>query len=77
MEKKVSDLIFRFADGFVEPWEFDDFISIPQVGELEIFRRELIRLPDVYPPHGKRNYCNEAGLRRLREIAQELQSLGM
>jgi len=68
----VADMLFRFAEGKSKAWEFDDFISSRQSGKLEQARLELASLPERYPPESETEYCNVAGLVRVREIAEEL-----
>ena len=70
--KHVADMLLRFAEGKAEPWEFDDFISSRQSGELEQARLELASLPEQYPPGVRTSYCSAAGIVRLREIAEKV-----
>jgi len=73
--EQIADMLVRFAEGKTEPWEFDDFISSRQIGKLEQARLELTSLPEQYPSESGANYCNAAGLARLKEIAEEVRSL--
>lgn len=70
----VADMLRRFVLGETQDWEFDDFISSPSTGIIEIYRRELIDLPDVYPPREPGRYCDEGGVARILEIADTLEN---
>jgi hypothetical protein len=67
----IADLLRRFVEGEVHPYEFDDFISVKQDDILlERSRHELISLPDDYPPEDNRRYTSPAGMQRILEISR-------
>lgn len=70
---QVSDLLRRYANGGVGSYEFDDFISTRQADqELEYVRRELISLPERFPPGHEGQYCNQEGRTIIMELADNL-----
>ena len=71
--KRISDLIKRFLDGTVGPYEWDDFISVRQRdAELELIRLECVNIRSLYPTIS--GYCSPTGLDRLKIIAESLDS---
>ncbi len=66
MKKEISvtiNLIERFLSGEVDPYEWDDFISVPVKNQkLEELRLICVNLPKNYPPSDTRHYCNSEGL---------------
>lgn len=71
----VAEMLKRFARGEAQDWEFDDFLSSPNTGEMENYRHELVDLPNLYPPTEIGHYCSEAGVKRIIEIANEIEVL--
>lgn len=76
MSERASDVLIQFLNGRATPWAFDDLISGSQSEKLGQYRLELARLRDEYPPADGRQYCNQNGLKRIREIAEELRRMG-
>lgn len=67
-------LIRRFIQGSVDPYEWDDFISIPlRDPELEKLRITCVNLPKDFPPADKQHYCGQAGLEILESLARHLE----
>lgn len=70
---EAADLIERFALGTVDPWEWDDFISVPSGDpRVEAARRRCRTVPDEDPPRSPHHYCGDGGLTVLNEIARSL-----
>ncbi len=71
--ENVCRTIEEFADGGGGPWDWDDFISVPDVDPLlEQARRRCADVPEQFPPEGPRQWCGPKGLDALRRITQEL-----
>lgn len=75
-KSEVAKYIEDFLIGKGEPYDWDDFISIP-IGDdpyLEGIRLQCGGLRDEYPPPpGVRAYCDDRGIQILRELLEELQ----
>jgi hypothetical protein len=72
---KIADLIERFVSGDVDPWDWDDFTSVPaRDPEIEKVRLHCVTVKDKFP-HPKR-YCSDEGLRELLELARKLRGAG-
>ena len=72
----VADLILRFVDGNSEAHEWDDFVSIRQSDhEIESLRSVCANIPIEFPPNDSLSYCSDAGIRRLRDLAQRISEL--
>lgn len=69
----IADLIERFVDGSIGPWEWDDFISLRgRTMEIEKVRQRVAAVRDDYPPEKSSHWCSAEGVLRLRQIAKEL-----
>lgn len=74
-KSEVASLIKNFLNGKGNPWDWDEFTSIPILSkELDMIRKECVSLPDLYPPNEKGNYCNDSGIKRLRIMLENLKS---
>lgn len=72
-KKEILEILENFVSGKGNPWDWDDFLSTTgYTPEIEKIRRECISLPDKYPPTQKGFYCNEDGLKIIKQIIQEL-----
>lgn len=70
---QITSLVRRFIQGNVQPYEWDDFVSIPlKDPELEQIRIACVNLPKDYPPVDRRHYCSPAGLTKLESMLQRL-----
>lgn len=73
--KQISSIIRRFLSGDVAPYEWDDFISIPQAEkELEQIRISCLDIPEDYPPIDRTHYCSLEGLQKLESLAESLET---
>lgn len=71
---QIISLVQRFIGGTIEPYEWDDFISIPQKDpELEELRMVCVNLPKSFPSSDRRQYCNQEGIERLEEVVRRLE----
>lgn len=69
----VADLIDRFLDGDVGPYEWDDFMSLnARTPELEALQAEIGSVGDQFP-HAT-HWCSDEGLARLRAIAHRVRT---
>lgn len=70
---KVADLLRRFVEGSVDPYELDDFLSTPATDpELEQVRLEVAAIPMRYPPELPSRFASDEGLKRIKQIAAGL-----
>ncbi len=76
MKRTAEDVIreiSKFLNGAGGAHDWDDFISIPiDDRRLDEIRIECSDLRDKYPPGGQRQFCSDEGLRRLKEILNDL-----
>jgi hypothetical protein len=72
---QIADMLVRFVNGSAHAWEFDDFISSKQTGELDRLRRELTSISEIYPSDQDGQYCNAEGLLRIKEISEKIRYL--
>ena len=69
----IADLIDRFIDGDVGPYEWDDYCSLRgRTPDLEILRYEIARIADDYPHSA--HWCSDDGVVCLRAIAQRIRT---
>lgn len=72
-KKKIADLLRRFLDNSVEPWEFDDFLSSEHADpNVENYKREIAKIPQSFPANDVNHYASAEGIDRIRAIADEL-----
>ena len=70
----VINFIKAFLDGTGGSWDWDDFISIPiEDKELDRIRDRCAGLPEEFSPTENGQYCNEEGLKVLREYIKTLE----
>ena len=69
----VAKYIEDFLSGKDGPYDWDNFISvrIKNDADLEAMRLRIGGLPDQYPAD-RGGYCNEEGIKVLRQILDEL-----
>jgi hypothetical protein len=73
--EEVASTIEGFANGTGNQWAWDDFTSIRITDpELEAIRQKVVALPVEFPPANPRDYCSEAGMEKMRQIARDLRS---
>jgi len=71
----VADLIDRFLDGDVGPYEWDDFCSYRQLtSEMELLRVESAKIETEFPATTSDQWCSAEGIERLRGIALRLRN---
>jgi hypothetical protein len=73
--EEVAKTIESFVNGTGRQWDWDGFISIRlDDPDLEAIRQKCISIRDEFPPSDPRDYCSEAGLNVMRQIAQDLRA---
>jgi hypothetical protein len=73
--EEVANTIEGFANGTGNQWTWDGFISIRfDDPELEAVRQKIVALPVEFPSSNPRDYCSEAGMEKMRQMAQELRA---
>ncbi len=73
--EEVANTIEGFVGGTGNQWAWDGFTSIRlDDAELETIRQEIVDLPAKYPSPNPKDYCNEQGIARMRQIAQKLRA---
>jgi hypothetical protein len=67
--------IEKFLNGTGDAYDWDDFLTFPIYDQqLDEIRIECAELRDKYPPGGCRQYCGDEGLKRLKEIVEQLRT---
>jgi hypothetical protein len=73
--EEVANTIDGFVNGTGNQWAWDGFTSIRlDDPELEAIRQKVVALPVEFPPAHPRDYCNDAGKERMRQMVQELRA---
>lgn len=75
--EEAADLLDRFLEGKTKGWEFGNFVDEYSGGDELLLRvsTEVCHINRDYPPEkGKGGYCNDEGMRRIRELAQLLRA---
>ena len=71
--EEVAKTIEDFVNGTGGKWDWDDFISIRlQDAELDAVRKKCVSVRDEFPPSADRQYCSDAGMQVLRDLAATL-----
>jgi hypothetical protein len=71
--EQVAETIKAFVNGNGRQWDWDGFTSIRiDDPELEAIRKRCVAIPDEFPPTTPKEYCSEAGMQVMRELAQGL-----
>jgi hypothetical protein len=72
-KQEVGDIIERFINGTGGEWDWDDFCSHRIADpDLDLIRGKCSGLGSTHPPTVKGNFCNENGIRLMREMIQSL-----
>jgi hypothetical protein len=65
---EAADVIESFVQRKGGPWDWDDFISVPQTDrELEQIRARCASLPREFPPQQSGHYCGPQGIEVLKK----------
>jgi len=76
-KQEVSDIIEHFIDGTGGKWDWDDFCSLRIADpDLDLIRVKCSGLDSTHPPAVKGHFCNENGIRLMREMVQSLRGSG-
>jgi hypothetical protein len=71
--REVADEIESFLKGEGEPYDWDDFCKFPLADpELDTIRARCLQLDQEFPPGLSGGYCNEDGMRVLRQYVEHL-----
>ena len=72
---EVANAIEGFVNGADNQWAWDGFTSIRiDDPELEEIRQKCVKMPIEYPPAHPRDYCNEEGKEKMRQLAKDLRA---
>ena len=73
--EEVAETIEAFVNGTGRQWDWDGFTSIRiDDPELEAIRKKCVVMPVEFPPSNPKEYCSEAGMQVMRELAQGLRA---
>jgi hypothetical protein len=73
--EEVASTIEGLVNGTGNQWAWDGFTSIRlDDPELEAIRQKIVSLPTEFPPSNSRDYCSEAGMAKMRQLAQDLRA---
>jgi hypothetical protein len=73
--EQVAETIEAFVNGAGRQWDWDGFTSIRiDDPELEAIRKRCVAMPTEFPPSAPKDYCSEAGMQVMRELAQGLRA---
>ena len=68
-------MIDGFVNGTGKQWDWDGFTSIRlDDPELEAIRKQIVALPVECPPSSPKDYCNETGMDKMRQMVRDLRS---
>lgn len=69
----VADLLERFLDLRLGPWEWDDFVGVRQNDpQLEDVRKTCLRARQEFPAGASGSWCDPEGLEEIRSALQKL-----
>lgn len=73
--EEVYRTIESFIDGTCGDWDWDDFMYAP-IDDLYLkdIREKCFNLRDEYPSNNPNEYCNEEGLKILKQFLSDLKS---
>jgi hypothetical protein len=73
--EEVANTIEGFVNGTGNQWAWDGFISIRlDDPELEAIREKIVALPVEFAPSNPTDYCNAAGIEKMRQLVQDLRT---
>ena len=73
--EEVANTIDGFVNGNGNQWAWDGFTSIRlDDPDLEAIRQKCVNMPVEYPPANPRDYCSEAGMEQMRQLAKDLRA---
>lgn len=73
--ERVYEIIQSFIDGSISEWGWDDFLYAPiKDPYLKEIQKECLNLPNEYPPGNPKEYCNEDGVKTLKQFLLDLKS---
>ena len=73
--EEVANTIEGFLNGTGKQWDWDGFTSIRlDDPELDTIRKKIVDLPLEFPPDNPTDYCNAAGMEKMREMVADLRA---
>ena len=73
--EEVANTIEGFVRGTGRQWDWDGFTSIRiDDRDLEAIRQKCLAVRDEFPPTKLTDYCSEAGMEVMRQLATELRT---
>lgn len=73
--EEVANTIEGFVNGTGRQWDWDGFTSIRiDDPDLEAVRQKCLSVRDEFPPAKPTDYCSEAGMEVMRQLATELKA---
>jgi hypothetical protein len=74
--EEVAKTIENFVNGTGGKWDWDDFVSIRlQDAEVDEVRKKCVAVRDEFPPSDPHQYCSEAGMKVLADLAASLRTV--
>jgi hypothetical protein len=73
---EMADVIERFVDGTVAPWEWEEYFLVTKYGDpfLRDIQQRVLAVSFEFPPDAEGGYTNSTGLAVLRSLADQLRS---
>ena len=73
--EQVYNAIESFINGKGGDWDWDDFLYAPiKDPYLKEIQKKCENLPDEYPRRSPNEYCNEEGIKVLKQLLSDLKS---
>jgi hypothetical protein len=73
--QEVYKIIESFIDGSIGDWDWSDFLETPiEDPYLNEIRKKCDNLSVEYPSNNPNEYCNEEGLKILKQFLSDLKS---
>jgi hypothetical protein len=73
--EQVAKTIEDFVNGTGGKWDWDDFTAMRlDDPELDAVRHKCFTVRDQFPPTNPQQYCSEAGMQVLRDLAASLRA---
>jgi hypothetical protein len=74
--EQVAHTLEAFLDGGADPYTWDGFTLGMEFEDedLDRIRRRCAGLSEEFPPHLGKGYCNEEGIKVIREYIRQLRT---
>ncbi len=75
----TTEQVYQEIQSFINKqggaWDWDDFLYAPiKDPYLKEIQQKCLNLPDKYPPGDPKEYCNEEGIKILKQLLSDLKS---